>query len=168
MLAGVVGRLPFELGNVTELRVLSIQNSDLSAGPVPESIKMYSISYNFGSANCSNNFQWDYERSRHLVFAIGANNLDSLTLHANEFIGSIPSWLCELVQLTILQLSYNQLNGQIPDCKGSLSLMKIIELSYNDLTGELPIEICDLVKLQELTIHDTLIEGNIKASSFNA
>jgi hypothetical protein len=37
-LTSVAGRLPLEIGNITELKSLDIQNSDLSAGLVPESI----------------------------------------------------------------------------------------------------------------------------------
>jgi Leucine-rich repeat (LRR) protein len=35
---GVVGQLPVGIGNITELTEIDIDNSDLSAGPVPESI----------------------------------------------------------------------------------------------------------------------------------
>jgi hypothetical protein len=34
----VVGQLPLEIGNITELIDINIRWSDLSAGPVPESI----------------------------------------------------------------------------------------------------------------------------------
>jgi hypothetical protein len=35
---GVEGQLPLEIGNLTELIELNIAYSDLSAGPVPDSI----------------------------------------------------------------------------------------------------------------------------------
>jgi hypothetical protein len=35
---GVEGHLPLEIGNLTELIKINIEKSDLSAGPVPESI----------------------------------------------------------------------------------------------------------------------------------
>jgi hypothetical protein len=34
----VKGHLPFKIGNLTELIKINIEKSDLSAGPVPESI----------------------------------------------------------------------------------------------------------------------------------
>jgi Leucine-rich repeat (LRR) protein len=38
VLTGVDGHLPLKIGNLTELNVIDIVHSDLSAGPVPESI----------------------------------------------------------------------------------------------------------------------------------
>jgi hypothetical protein len=38
VLNGVAGHLPLELGNITELTKIYIRDSDLSAGPVPETI----------------------------------------------------------------------------------------------------------------------------------
>jgi Leucine-rich repeat (LRR) protein len=38
LLEGFDGHLPLEIGNLTELIELNFQKSDLSAGPVPESI----------------------------------------------------------------------------------------------------------------------------------
>jgi hypothetical protein len=37
-LNGVKGKLPLEIGNITELISIDIDYSDLSAGPVPDSI----------------------------------------------------------------------------------------------------------------------------------
>jgi Leucine-rich repeat (LRR) protein len=38
VLRGAVGYLPLEIGKITELIELNIQDSNLSAGPVPDSI----------------------------------------------------------------------------------------------------------------------------------
>jgi hypothetical protein len=38
VLRGVDGHLPVEIGNLTELIKIDIKSSDLSAGPVPDSI----------------------------------------------------------------------------------------------------------------------------------
>jgi hypothetical protein len=37
-MTGVNGKLPIEIGSVTELTVLKITDGDLSDGPIPESI----------------------------------------------------------------------------------------------------------------------------------
>jgi hypothetical protein len=37
-MTGVSGKLPIEIGSITELTVLSLEESDLSGGPIPESI----------------------------------------------------------------------------------------------------------------------------------
>jgi hypothetical protein len=41
-LTGVDGHLPLEIGQITELIEINIQNSDLSAGPVPNNIGLCS------------------------------------------------------------------------------------------------------------------------------
>jgi hypothetical protein len=38
VLKDVAGQLPLEIGNITELTLIDIDKSDLSEGPVPESI----------------------------------------------------------------------------------------------------------------------------------
>jgi hypothetical protein len=40
MLQNVVGQFPLEIGQITELSKLAARESDLSAGPVPESIEL--------------------------------------------------------------------------------------------------------------------------------
>ncbi|XP_034711261.1 receptor-like protein EIX2 isoform X1 [Vitis riparia] len=51
------------------------------------------------------------------------SNLIVLNLRSNEFNGSIPSSLCQLKKIQMLDLSSNNLSGKIPKCLKNLSAM---------------------------------------------
>ncbi|KAL9237809.1 hypothetical protein vseg_012313 [Gypsophila vaccaria] len=52
-------------------------------------------------------------------------NMYALVLHRNRLHGQIPSQLCSLTALNILDLSENQVEGSIPPCFGSFKLGEI-------------------------------------------
>jgi hypothetical protein len=64
-----------------------------------------------------------------------------------------------------LALINNGFSGSIPDWIGSLILLKHLDLGENELTGEWPIEICDLVDLEELSMYENHFNGIISFSS---
>jgi hypothetical protein len=160
-LSGVAGKMPQELGNLTELVSIDIRSSDLKAGQVPRSIasctKLKSIIFYL----CK--LQGEFPVGLHGLKSIGIsilNLVEHLSLNDNEFTGEIPEWICELVLLTHLDLEYNGFDGKIPACIGSLILLTMLNLSDNkDLAGELPIGICDLVSLVFLVVEETSVEG---------
>ncbi|CAA2958225.1 Hypothetical predicted protein [Olea europaea subsp. europaea] len=51
-----------------------------------------------------------------------------LSLRSNEFFGSIPSNLCHLVRLQVLNIFSNKVSGGIPKCLHNLTAM--IQLGY--------------------------------------
>jgi hypothetical protein len=165
MMTGVAGQLPLELGNITELISLHFQKSDLSAGSgsVPDSIGLCTklIKLNLWTCKLKGGLPMGLRDLKSLGISRHFNEIGELVLYENDFTGSIPEWLCDLVLLESLDLERNEFYGTIPDCIGSLILLSYFNLGDNDLTGELPIVICDLVNLEELEIEDTSIEGNI-------
>ncbi|KAM3317347.1 hypothetical protein ACQJBY_035156 [Aegilops geniculata] len=75
----------------------------------------------------------------------GAPWLETLVLYDNMISGAIPSSLCKLRSLQLLDLSGNNLNGSITDCvvneSGTdMTGLSIINLSFrnNSLSGEFP------------------------------
>ncbi|KAK1568983.1 hypothetical protein Q3G72_031244 [Acer saccharum] len=52
-------------------------------------------------------------------------SLSILSLRSNFFGGNIPSQICILSTLHILDLSHNNLSGFIPPCLGNLSGLKV-------------------------------------------
>jgi hypothetical protein len=62
---GVDGHLPLEIGNLTELIEINIKRSDLSAGPIPDSIGLCTKLVKIRLKNYKKSFQWDCEHSNH-------------------------------------------------------------------------------------------------------
>ncbi|KAF7081487.1 hypothetical protein CFC21_085425, partial [Triticum aestivum] len=78
---------------------------------------------------------------------LNAPLLEEFLLANNQFIGTIPSSICQLTKLKRLDLSGNQLTGDIMQCQKELvpnstdqfgSDMLSLALNNNDLTGEFP------------------------------
>ena len=69
--------------------------------------------------------------------------------------------ICNLTDLTEIDLSFNDLTGEIPSCIGNLINLTCLNLSYNQLTGEIPSEIGNLINLNELTLWGNQLTGEI-------
>jgi Leucine-rich repeat (LRR) protein len=156
------GRLPLEIGNLTELEIINISRGDFSAGPVPDSIRACSHLKSFTLFKCK--FQAEFPSGLEGLKSLGishVNRLELIEMTDNKITGSIPNWVCELVELTLLKMEHNQIIGTIPECIGRLINLSIINLSDNYLSGKLPVGLCDLVNLEFLEIEDNKIEGII-------
>jgi len=64
----------------------------------------------------------------------------------NNFTGKIPSFICELHSLILLDLSTNKFNGSIPRCIANLSTLEVLNLGKNHLSGSIPENISTSVK----------------------
>ncbi|CAN4104743.1 unnamed protein product [Withania somnifera] len=84
-------------------------------------------------------------------FSISQNNLS----------GEIPSSICSLTSLQILDLSSNNLKGEIPQCLGNISGLRVLDMHHNSLTGEIPSSICNLTSLQILNLASNNLKGEI-------
>ncbi|XP_073287727.1 probable inactive receptor kinase At1g48480 [Primulina huaijiensis] len=128
--SGLIGNLPSNtIGNLTELRVLSLRHNALS-GPIPSDI-----------ASCSqltdlhlqgNSFSGEIPE---IFFTL--TNLLRLDLARNEFSGDLPSGFNSLVKIRTLNLENNQFNGSLPDLH-SLSNLRQFNVSFNGLIGLIP------------------------------
>ncbi|KAM3296800.1 hypothetical protein ACQJBY_038910 [Aegilops geniculata] len=81
-----------------------------------------------------------------LPLDFGAPGLETLVLYENMISGAIPSFLCKLQSLRLLDLSRNNLNGSITDCLGNESNTNMTDLSIislslgdNNLLGDFPL-----------------------------
>jgi Leucine-rich repeat (LRR) protein len=153
------------MGQITELFELSIVNSDLSAGPVPESIGLCAKLKVMHLYRC--NLQGEFPAGVRSLKSIGistgmANDIESLSFGNNKFSSNLPEWICELVMLENLDLSYNRFEDHIPECIGSLLQLRHLDLSRNAyLAGHFPVGICKLLNLESFSIYETSVEGDI-------
>ena len=151
----LVGAIPAELGNLSELKVLGLGSNQLT-GAIPPSLGNLS--------NLTLLYLWNNHLSGSIPPELGKlSNLTGLALQANDLTGGIPSELSDLSRLEHLGLWGNQLSGPLPSWLGSLSNLREIWLSQNQLTGAIPTDLGNLSNLTELKLWQNQLSGNIPA-----
>ncbi|KAM5558273.1 putative LRR receptor-like serine/threonine-protein kinase [Rosa sericea] len=155
---GLVGTIPPELGNLSLLVDLDVQNNSFQ-GTLPQELarlrrlKFINLGYNkfvgvipswFGSLS----------------------KLQGFRLFGNQFAGSIPATIFNLSALQIIDLSYNQLSGRIPKEIRNLTTLKVIHLDFNNFK-EIPNEIGTLNQLEKLFVQNNALKGPIPMGVFN-
>jgi len=93
--------------------------------------------------------------------------LTKLDLRSNHLIGSIPSSIGNLENLTYLYLQYNKLSGSIPDSIGNLYYLGYLILDNNNLSGSIPISIGELIELKNLSLNNNNLSGPLPESIKN-
>lgn len=121
------GGIPRELAQLTNLRVLSLYSNHIS-GSIPESLS-------------------ELSQLRHL------------SLGGNHFHGEIPLGMRQLSQLEVLHLDQNQLSGSVPVWLGQLSDLRELHLADNQLVGGVPTELEALGELRSLTLWGNQLSG---------
>ena len=150
---GLTGPISRELGNLVNLRELSLWVNDLT-GPIPGELGNL---VNLGSLHLGGN-----ELTGPIPSELGRLvNLGSLHLGWNELTGPVPAALGNLVNLRGLSLWGNELTGPIPGELGSLVNLGSLDLSGNALTGPIPDELGNLVNLRELSLWENDLTGPI-------
>ena len=110
------GRIPPTLGDLEELKILTLHRSAGAIGPVALSGQIPPEMGNLAK-------------------------LEGLFLEGNRLTGTIPPELGNLVNLKRLSLDYNRLSGRIPPELGNLANLAYLRINGNQLTGCLPAEL---------------------------
>ena len=171
------GRLPPELGNLTQLRQLVLDENQLTGSIPPElgdlpQLRRLVLDANqlWGSippelGGLSQLTMLDLSKNS-LGGTIPAElgslpRLDSLLLHRNELTGPIPVELANLGSLRRLLLALNQLTGPVPPELGNLANLTYMSLSRNRLTGTVPPELAKLSAIRSLSVSRNNLTGTI-------
>ena len=149
----LTGEIPTELGNLSNLRLLQLSETQLT-GEIPAEL-----------GNLSD-LQWlrlyDNQLTGEIPAELGnLSDLQWLWLWGNQLTGEIPTELGNLSDLQWLNLDDNQLTGEIPMELGNLSKLRGLDLPSNQLTGEIPAELGNLSDLQWLNLDDNQLTGEI-------
>lgn len=150
----LVGPIPPELGNLTNLQHLYISENQLS-GSIPTTLSDLTnlISLDLHSNKLSDKIPPDLTK---LV------NLTTLNLSVNSLTDKIPPGLDQLSQLKWLDLASNQLEDNIPQELCKLSNLQWLRLESNKLTGNIPTpESGQFQQLQELFLAFNQLTGPI-------
>ena len=134
------GKIPAELGSLSNLTELNLSRNDLS-GELPAELGSLS---NLTDLNLSRN-----DFSGEIPAELGSlSNLTDLNLSRNDLSGELPAELGSLSNLTHLYLWGNHFSGGLPAELGSLSNLEILALGINEeLSGCVPSSLEDQLDL---------------------
>ena len=126
----VNGKIPAELGNLTNLTGLLLDNNQLTGG-IPAELG--------NLANLRDLFLNNNQLTGAIPAELGnLARLGHLDLGDNRLTGAIPAELGNLAMLTDLYLDNNQLTGAIPAELGNIPRLDSLRLNNNQFTGCIP------------------------------
>ncbi len=142
------GSLPAEIGNLTELKEISITFNNLLTGAIPTEIGNLS--------NLEMLSFWDDDFTGTIPNEIGnCTNLHTVSFEDNQLTGNIPTSLSNLTAMRSFWVNGNNLSGDVPDFFSNwadLVYLSIGNANYtagvnNDFTGTLDLSSNLLLKL---------------------
>ena len=147
------GSIPHELGDLGRLEVLALWNNRLTGSIPPELGRLSKLAQLLLSRN---------QISGSIPPRLGdLDRLEVLRLVNNQLTGEIPGRLADLANLRDLQLEGNFLSGPVPRSLGSLSRLKQLNLASNQLVGSIPSELGKLEALLSIQLADNQLTGRI-------
>ncbi|PSS31529.1 Receptor-like protein kinase [Actinidia chinensis var. chinensis] len=178
----IEGKIPPEIGNLTELVNLELSYNYMSGEIPPEISKLSKLwqlelygngltgNFPVGFGNLTSLEKFDASRNYlegDLSELRTLNKLVSLQLYKNEFSGEVPEELGHFEKLVNLSLYENKLTGSLPERLGSVSDFNLIDASENFLTGRIPPEMCKQGKMTKLLLIRNKLSGEIPSTYAN-
>ncbi len=152
-----------------------VRVSDLDAYPTDRSDNSFSIVSSLGNDslalialydatdgdNWTNNANWKTGPvSSWYGITTSGNRVTSIDLINNNLVGTIPSEIGNLTELTYLGLTNNsQLSGSIPPELGNCTKLRTIFLARCDLSGDVPAELANCADLMNLFLYNNNLSG---------
>ncbi|CAM0948526.1 unnamed protein product [Alopecurus aequalis] len=151
------GPIPDELGNMTALRVLDLQDNENVTGMFPRTLKNLCNLEElvFTSVNLGGDITEQMERLPRCSW----EKLRSLGLTATNMTGNLPVWLGSLTSLQMLGVSDNQISGHVPLGLGALSNLSVLYLGNSNLSGVITQDhLANLVSLKIMDLSFSSLE----------
>lgn len=150
---GLRGRIPPELGELTELETLILTFNRLSGAIPPELGTLAKLKeLDLGSNVLDAPLPPELGRLSSLV---------DLSLYQNRLVGPVPPELGDLANLERLNLAWNRFASPIPKEFGDLSKLWQLHLDVAGFVGEIPPELAKLTKLEWLNLANNDLIGAI-------
>jgi Leucine-rich repeat (LRR) protein len=149
----LTGTIPPEIGSLSLLVRLGLSNNQLF-GPIPPELGSLAaleriwLNHNQLSGSIPTSFG-------------GLTSLTRLNLENNRLTGSIPVELATMAALEEVSLWGNDLSGEIPAGFAGLPLLTVVDLAGNELSGSIPPEFGGCPNLNLLILVDNQLEGEI-------
>ncbi|XP_068643863.1 probably inactive leucine-rich repeat receptor-like protein kinase At5g06940 [Aristolochia californica] len=174
----LTSEIPEEIGKLTKLQKLFLQNSGFIGG-IPDSfvslrgLVILDLSQNNLTGNVPLGLGSGLEKI--IYFDISQNKLSGffptgicngqglteLSLHTNSFSGLIPDSLQNCVNLERFQVQNNEFVGTFPTGIWSLPKIKLIRAESNKFSGEIPSSVSLAPQLEQLQIDNNSFIGKI-------
>ncbi|KAJ9167195.1 hypothetical protein P3X46_021863 [Hevea brasiliensis] len=171
------GKLPLELLNCSNLRVLNLTGNEM-VGVFPDlsslrNLEILDLSLNYFSGRFPT---WVGNLTGLIALSMGQNeydegeipenignlkNLTYLFLADSHLRGEIPESIFGLWKLETLDISRNKISGKFSKSISKLQKLTKIELFVNNLTGEIPPELANLTLLREFDISSNQMYGKL-------
>jgi Leucine-rich repeat (LRR) protein len=147
------GSIPPGLGNLNNLSHLALNDNQLSGNIPPELGNLYSLRTLYMSYNqLTGTIPPELGNLSHLL---------GLSFWYNQLSGTIPPELGNLTDLTSFAFPYNQLSGTIPDELKNLKNVRYFQLQSNQLTGEIPSWLGTFSSVEHLYLDHNQFTGTI-------
>ena len=154
----LTGIIPPEIVELTELRVLNLENNKLTGSIPAELGSLVNLEIlDLGDWWAANN-----DLTGSIPPQLGnLSNLKVLDLSGNGFTGAIPPEIGKLSKLEELNLGDNPLRGSIPPELGRLKDLQVLDLGGNQivLTGTIPAELGDMARLRYVDLRGNALTG---------
>ncbi|XP_062017378.1 receptor-like protein Cf-9 homolog isoform X1 [Rosa rugosa] len=102
------------------------------------------------------------------VLDVGRNSLSYFLMSNNQLTGALPSTICNLTSVQVIDLSKNSLSGRIPQCIGNFSQkLSDLDLHLNKFRGKIPSTFPKGNILRDLNLRGNQLEGTLPKSLIN-
>ncbi|KAK4573684.1 hypothetical protein RGQ29_031580 [Quercus rubra] len=112
----------------------------------------------------SNSFLFRLPHLQHLNLAYNYSNHSPISFGGCNFYGPIPTWLGNLTQLTLLNLSANNFAGEIPSSLSNLKALSSLDIRSNNLSGAIPMWLGNLTRVTDILFGNNSFTGQIPSS----
>ncbi|KAI9083716.1 hypothetical protein K1719_034305 [Acacia pycnantha] len=123
----ITGSIPKEIGNLQQLKTLSLYQNKLSES-IPSEI------FNISTLTVLSLQDNSLLGSLPSDFGYGLSNLQMLYLWGNKLSGSIPNTISNISKLTVLGLEQNNFEGVLPSTLGHLRYLETLQVYGNSFT----------------------------------
>ncbi|KAL5730514.1 hypothetical protein ACHQM5_003321 [Ranunculus cassubicifolius] len=172
----LIGEVPESLGQLGNLKNLDLSLNNLN-GRIPNSLTELTniVQIELYNNSLTGELPLNFSQLKSLRrFDVSSNSiggripnelcelpLESLNLHENRFVGSLPESIARSPNLYELKLFDNRLSGELPKNLGANSPLQMFDASTNKFSGKIPVSLCKHGALEELLLIYNSFSGPI-------